>query len=272
MYSNLYTKANYVSGIHKFIHSSYISEYDLSKANISALFYANYITEQQYLEFYHMEKSQREILIGMMERDHKEITEIKANGIMEARRLLFEMNNIQDDEVLEIRNDAVFVVGKQLDILQVHPYFEFKLKGVFTNYAFCTNQLSIFYNFDPINQVDTISVKGIKDSKLQLHDGYFLRFICDVFFTLQTDSAEASLRLISEYYKNFVEGNLHINNYRAFDSYSVFYVKAVYNKWSLDYLEDTMANRMSVDKSINLYIIRVLYGYLSTYFFNRKKG
>lgn len=267
MISSLYEKINYQSPM-KFLNSSYIREYDLSKANISALLYEGYISLDIYNFLYSLDKTEREVYIGKLELKDKTVGELKAHGIMEAKRLLFEINNLEDLDILEIRNDAVFVINKQLSET-CFDMFNFKLKNTYTSYAFINNRLSLFYSFDQVNQVDTIDVKGIKDEKLLLHQEYFIQFICQVFYLLQTDSVQECLKYISSFYESYVKRELPIGYYRTFDADSVYKLNVRTLSYGLQYIDDTYENRKDLDINFNVYIIRTLYSYISDIYFKR---
>lgn len=267
MISKLYEKINYQSPV-KFLNSSYIREYDLSKANISALLYEGYISLDEYNFLYSLDKTEREVYIGKLELKDKKVGEIKAHGIQEAKRMLFELNGLEDLDILEIRNDAVFVINKQLTNT-CFDMFDFKLKNSYTSYTFINNRLSLFYAFDQINQVDTIDVKGIRDEKLLLHQNHFIQFICQVFYLLQTDSVEESLKYISSFYEEYIKRELPIEYYRTFDADSVYKINVRNLSYGLQVIEDNYMNRRGLDINFNIYIIRTLYSYLSEIYFNR---
>lgn len=267
MISKLYEKINYQSPV-KFLNSSYIREYDLSKANISALLYEGYISLDEYNFLYSLDKTEREIYIGKLELKNKEVGDIKAHGIQEAKRMLFETNSLEDLDILEIRNDAVFVINKQLSNT-IFNMFDFKLKNAYTTYAFINNRLSLFYSFDQVNQVDTIDVKGIRDDKLLLHQEYFLQFICEVFYKIQTDSIEETLKYISSFYEEYIKRELPIGYYRTFDSDSVYKLNVRNMSYGLQTMEDTIMNKKGLNIDFNIYIIRTLYSYISDIYFKR---
>lgn len=267
MISRLYEKINYQSPI-KFLNSSYIREYDLSKANISALLYERYISLDDYNFLYSLDKTDREIYIGKMELKDKKVGEIKAHGIQEAKRMLFEYNNLEDLDILEIRNDAVFVINKNL-VNTKFNMFDFKFKNSYTSYAFINNRLSIFYSFDQINQIDTIDIKGIKDDKLLLHQNYFIQFLCQVFYLLQTESIVSSLKYISEFYESYIKRELPIEYYRTFDADSVYKLNVRNCSYGLQYIEDNYQNKRGLNIDFNIYIIRTLYSYIADLYFNK---
>ena len=55
----------------------------------------------------------RQVYVGKLQRD-KAIVDILKAGIIEAKKILFEANDIKDYEVLSIKNDAVFIINRNL--------------------------------------------------------------------------------------------------------------------------------------------------------------
>ena len=115
MFSNLWENVNYTAPLPSY--TGFITEYDLSKANISALFSRGVITKDLYDDLYGADKHYREVMIGIMIKRDRGIYEEIAAGIKDAKRMLFEANNIQDSEILSINNDAVFFAGSFLSFV-----------------------------------------------------------------------------------------------------------------------------------------------------------
>ena len=132
MASNLWKNINYRSKV-PYIVNYYIREYDLSKANISCLLHYGVISVDEYNRIYAMPKTEREILIGNMIRNDKDVDKYIKNGIAYARNMLFDSNQIEDFEVLSIKNDAVFTYGRELKYTSFEE-FTFKEKNVYTTY------------------------------------------------------------------------------------------------------------------------------------------
>ena len=128
MASSLWNSVTYKTPI-KFLVNTYIREYDLSKANINSLLYTGRITQEEYNVYLSMEKNQREKTIGLMIRKDPTIYESIQKGIIEAKRNLICTNNIEDYEIVSIKNDAVFVSGRELGFTKF-GVFDFKIKNI----------------------------------------------------------------------------------------------------------------------------------------------
>lgn len=265
----IWEMSNYSSPIN-FLTSSFIREYDLSKANISSLLYKGVITEEEYKKYYSMDKQHREIAIGLLELKNPRISTIKKEGITEARKLLFESNNIANHEVLEIRNDAVFVINRDLEHMKF-DIFDFKLKNLYQSYAFINKQLSIYYAFDSIHGVDMIDIKGIKDEKLEIFRSNFIQFLCDVFYKLQCETIESTLEFITDFYQRYVKLELPKEFYREFNSFQSYKICSnnVGFEYGMNDIREEDKKYLKID--YNQYIIRVLFKYISELYFSKIK-
>ena len=122
--SNLYNKINYVTD-RDVILGGNIIEYDISKANINILRAFDQLDQDTYDKLLYadqFDKMVREVYIGMQIKRETEAMGLKTNsmsrsktyntikdGIIEAKKRLFETNRLQDDEIIRIANDAVYV-------------------------------------------------------------------------------------------------------------------------------------------------------------------
>ena len=109
----LYEYKNYTADI-QYLTNTFVREYDISKANINVLYSNKVIDKNTYEYLYSAERMTRQIFVGKLQQGNPEVTDILQNGIIEAKKQLFESNYIKDYEVLSIKNDAVFIIPSQL--------------------------------------------------------------------------------------------------------------------------------------------------------------
>ena len=95
-----------------------IREYDMSKANINILLYKGLITQDQFDKYYNIPKGLRERTIGTLQRDYPKINQGLKDGFVEARKMLFESNNLNESNVVAVKKDAVFTLDKYLEYNQ----------------------------------------------------------------------------------------------------------------------------------------------------------
>ena len=256
--SLLYENMNYLS-TYPFIINNYIREYDLSAANINALYTNGYFDKSTYDLFKSYDKKKREVEIGLLIKRDSRVYEIISSGIINAKKLLFESNNIQDNEVLTIKNDAVFIISKEL-VNTVFGNYEFKCKNLYNTYLRILD-LEIYYR-DSLNSDDIFfDIKGIYDDKLYLHTA-MVSLISEVCYRVQRYDKSDNIRFIMNIYENFLYRRLPIEYYRNLDSFSKYTIINNIGIYSLDNISNDMINIISIDR--NLSILRELIWIISS--------
>lgn len=256
--SLLYENMNYLS-TYPFVINNYIREYDLSAANINALYTNGYFDKFTYDLFKSYDKKKREVEIGLLIKRDSKVYEIISSGIIDAKKLLFESNNIQDNEVLTIKNDAVFIISKEL-INTVFGNYEFKCKNLYNTYLKVLD-LEIYY-MDSLNSDDIFfDIKGISDDKLYLHTA-MVSLISEVCYRVQRYDKSDNIRFIMNIYENFLHRRLPIEYYRNLDSFSKYTIINNIGIYSLDNISNDMINIISIDR--NLSILRELIWIISS--------
>lgn len=222
--TELYNKINYKSP-RDYVISEFIREYDISKANINILKAYNKISEEQYQYFLHCDRMERQIKIGIMIRDNPEIGNIIKNGIIEAKRLFFCENDIDDIDILQIRNDAVFLLNKMPRMTKFGS-IEFKLKNVYTSF-YKTSLLEFFYYQDQVREIENLNITGISDKSYinrvyPLHKEYFIEFLLTLFDTAQNRDIQEVINILTLFYNKYINRELDIGYYREFNSDSMY--------------------------------------------------
>ena len=263
--NNLLRSPNYSMKV-DYIISSYIREYDISKANINILYKYGVLSKEKYEYYLTADRMTRQIDIGLMQKDPK-VTKVLQNGIMEAKRNFFEANNIEESDVLTIHNDAIFIINK-IPTITKFDNIEFINKNTYTSY-YKLGPLEIYYFYDPINNIENIDIKGINDDRLKIHEDYFLEFLKVVFSSAQTENIKDTLDIIITFYKQYINRELEIGYYRNFDSESAYYIKSDISRYSV-FRAYTLEehNKYDIDINCNLQLIIQLYKYFSSIHLN----
>lgn len=273
-YSRLYEKTNYLLNI-PYLSSIYITEYDLSKANISSLKYMGYLSDNDYNWLYNVDKMTREIYIGNLERSNNEVSKIKKQGILEARKQLFFENNLQDNEILSIKNDAVFIIGDR-PIKNKFEHFTFNKKNVYTFFMTTTSRLEIYYMYDKISNLEVIDVKGINDKVLSKHENYMITFLCEIFYMIQNNTIEDVLSYYNDFYEKFINLELDPGYYREFNPASVYRIDSNRQSFGFEYIDSSYLKRNDsgislINLDCNILLLRDLYGVISDIYFRTKR-
>lgn len=253
---------NYKTPIKYFV-NTYIREYDLSKANINALLYQGRILPEEHRAFLEMDKQEREVKIGLWIKKDKTVYQDIKSGIIEAKRKLVYANNIEDFDVVSIKNDAMFIVGKDLAQTEFPP-FKFNVKNIYTVYL-QLQELEIYYgnSVNPTtgNNEENIDVKGMSDDKVLEHQGGMLDLICEACYRLQREDVRITMEWISDIYRRYVTRQLPKIFYKDFDPFSYYRINSFTRTMALGEIDESMVPVVDIGR--NLSILRDLLAIIS---------
>jgi hypothetical protein len=264
----LWNKVNYTADI-SYLTNIFITEYDISKCNINVLYTKRLIDKATYDFLYNSERMVRQTYVGKLQKDQSIARALK-EGIIEAKKMFFEANGFDDRDILSIKNDAVFVINKKATVTKF-GLIEFSIKGLYTSF-FKFNGMEIYYYYNNISKAEYIEVKGISDSSLIKHEGYFLQLLKDVFYSIQVNGPEITLRMIKDFYMEYITRKLPIEYYRKFDVESRYHYNcntSINTGFDSDFVPEY--NKGMIDISYNLSILMQLQRYVMSMYFNKNK-
>lgn len=253
-------KDNYLAPI-SYLISNYIREYDISKANINILLYKGLISEDLYDELYSLPKKEREVRVGLLIKYDQNLNKELSKGFGEMRRLFFEANQIQDYEVMAVKKDAIYLVGREAQVT-AFKNVEFVCKNVYTSYY---NLGVEFYYYLDTKQMEKLDIKGISDNMLYLHDPFMLDFLRYIFSLAQNGAFVDAMNDIRGFYNQMVSYQLSLGYYRELNNRSLFRSRTVIdgNRIYLSSIGDKFDIKQALDASYNLGILRNLYSIMS---------
>jgi len=265
----LWDKVNYTADI-SYLTNIFITEYDISKCNINVLYTKGIIDKSTYDYLYKAERMVRQTFVGKLQKDNPKIARALKDGIIEAKKILFEANGIEDRDVLSIKNDAVFLINKKPKITKF-GLIEFLPKGLYTSF-FKFRGIEVYYYYNNVNKMEYIEVKGISEENLAKHEGYFLQLLKDVFYSIQINGPEISLRMIKDFYMDYITKKLPIEYYRKFDTGSNYHYicnTMINTGFEAEYVSEQYKD--VIDISYNLDILTQLQRYVVSMYFNKNR-
>lgn len=263
----LYEKDNYVANYSSII-SSYIREYDISKANINILKESNCITDDLYNYLLLSPKTEREIYVGKMIRYNNQLSNVLKNGFLNARKNLFESNQIDSFSVLSIKKDAVYLIDKVLEHTQF-GLINFKLANVYTSFYKIGN-LELYYG------KELLHVKGINDNNIKkYHNDYIYDLLLYIFEMAEDVGVVEVLLTLNQVLEKYKNLELEIGYYREFNAnskYRLNFNSITYGQDTigLEYIEDTYENKKALNISYNYNFLCELYRIYLTRYFSQK--
>ena len=256
--SNLWELSHYRSSI-GFIIGNHIREYDITKANISILRDYNALSEEEYQYFLNAPKIEREISIGKLRGSNPKLTEILNEGIINARKAFIEINNISDNEILQINNDSITIIGNNpVNNLDISSRTHFRLDGEYSSY-YRLYYLDIYYLYNIISNKESIEIKGIGDEAFSLHKDFMIDLLLEIFYRAQVEGVKQSISLLSDIHKKYIGLAMPIGYYREFNSQSRFKIESRLSEFASYYMDFAVEPQKKIlDISYNESIFRLL--------------
>ena len=255
MVSTIYQKDSYINKEIDFLLSHFIREYDIRKANISILLSKGLITQQEF-DYYASLGDMRSIVIGKLQKKNEKIKEALTNGFYEYRQMFFEANNIQDNDVLAVKKDAIYLIDKEATY-QTFDYVNFINKNTYTSY-YSYGRYEMYYGINRITGDEKLDVKGMKSS-YPLHNGYMNDLLMCIFECAEVDILEA-INILTTFLNNYMKREVEIQYYREYNDYSMY--RLFYNG-CMSYTLDNVSERdkFMLDISYNRKLIENILSY-----------
>lgn len=214
--SGLWKKTNYRTSRTKVLDRIY--EYDIRSANTSAMRASKKFDRRLLDMLESMPRNLREVTVGNMISKDRKIYKIIATGIRSGREKLFRLNCLQDDEILSIKNDAVFVIGRKLKHTKFGP-IEFKLKGQYSMYQLIEK---IEYYYD--GRAKTVTLKGVNDKIVQHpdHQEGMMVFLNTVFRYVSRDQIDELREYLIQFVHDYKAKRLPHQYYRELNSANLY--------------------------------------------------
>lgn len=140
----LVERDNYLESI-SYIKNTKITEYDIKSAGFNIIREFNLVNEETLNHLCSLEKIERTIQIGKLMRANQELNVELTKKFAEVRKMFVVANNIQEEDILSIKKDAIFLIQKQPKILKFGTYLEFVPKNVYTSFIFL-NGMEFYYD------------------------------------------------------------------------------------------------------------------------------
>ena len=224
----LYEKDSYKNPNIVVVFGKRIYEHDLRSAGFNISREYKLLSDSEINRLLHLPKKERQIAIGLLMRKDSTYKENLKKGFINARKFLFESNNLQDDDIITIKKDAIFTLKKCN--ITTQGFIEFRIKNIYSSYI-RLGYMEIFYN----SGTDVFEVKGMDDENVKLHNNGILKFLKKYILWMENRDTNVMSKLM-RFVNRYKKYDLPSNYYRTFDSNSQFVEKD--NDTILDYILD----------------------------------
>ena len=250
----------WVNGNLPYIIDTPITEYDIKSGNVSIMrtFKDQFdppLNLEQIDQIANLDKSARVIRVGNMMRDIPKFSETLEKGFNTIVVEFCKENNLDTSEssedIVSIKRDAVFVVGKEVYHTVIGEYCHFIPKNVYDGYMRIKG-----YEFYIDFQHQKVDVKGMQDQLLPLHKEGILNLILALYdecVKTGMDRTKIS-RWFADLCDAYLSRDLPFPYYRQFDEESKYRIQM----GEMDYLTEDIDEEDLQDLNIEFNYKRIL--------------
>lgn len=243
--SNLYKKHNYLNKDILTLRTT-IREYDMSEAGFSLIKEYSLLPDDliEHLES-DFSKSERTKEIGKLMINDKDLSADLMKSFVKARKGFFLANEIQDEDVLAIKKDAIFIIEKRCEYLEFGDYIVFKPKNRYSSYLNLANK-EFYYSI----WKDELHTKGFGDIQSPMFDD--IKHIMKMNETVK--DRNKFYKIVQEYRRDYLSRELEVETYRELNHQ---------NQFKLTCEADTFAIYADFFDEENDYMLDITYNYLT---------
>lgn len=251
----IYEKELFINKNNPYLFNRNIKEYDMKEAGFSIIREYKLLSNSKINELSKMSKEERNIKIGKLSINDAELKFGLQNGFKEARRMFFEKNGLETNDVISIKKDAIFT-NKSVKYCDFGDYIKFRQKNEYTSYLYMGKTLEFYYN------PTKLDVKGINDKKILLHENYMLDIIKKFFNKSETRSADIIIDWLRRFVDRYKRKELNIGYYRTLDARSIFEVYTndnllYFDKYMQKDIEDVMIDYNYLNILVQLFKVHI---------------
>lgn len=255
-HSKLYKKDLYTTEEYDYIIGKRIVEYDIKSAGINLCKYYRLLPKEKLKFLDTLDKNSQKIQIGKYMRSDPEFNENHTKSFKWIRKEFFKKNEIQDKDIVSIKKDAIFIVGRKCKN-NVFENVEFVEKNVYTSFHKFGN-VELYYN----SRKDILDVKGINNNLLYQHDA-FMSVLKGIFKLIENnDKHDEFIKFIKRFTEEYKNGKLDIEYYREFNSGSNFILKNDDSDqnyvFGLSSIDNSLSDRLDISYNYINYILPII--------------
>ena len=252
--SNLYKRDLYTTKDFDSIISKRIIEYDIKSANVNLCRYYKLLPEDELKKIEAMDKHNRVVYVGKLQKD-KNFANKLSKAFEDVRKQFFIANGIVDSDILSIKKDAIFIVGKRCRNTNFGN-ITFVEKNVYSSFH-KLNGLEFYYN----GREDRLDIKGIDDKSLYLYQK-FINILKRLFRYLERGQKEEFVRFVKDFSQNYKERKLSYEYYKEFKPKGTYTLIQEDNSksmvFSLDSIDETIDERLCINYNYMAYILPLI--------------
>lgn len=188
-----------------------IIEYDMKEAGFNLIKQYNLLNSEEINKLNRLEKSERTIAIGKLQRSGVLSSSTLSDKFAEMRGMFISENSLSDNDIITVKKDAIFTIGKCKK--RKFGGIEFVEKNHYSSYIRFTDNsnIEIFYSDDDGSELE---IKGIGDVGINRHRLYLIPFISKIIKYIESKNPSVRRQL-----KTFID------DYKAMKLDEGFYIE-----------------------------------------------
>lgn len=198
-----------------FLFNTKIYEYDMRDAGFSLTKEFKLLDKEVIEKLDKYKKDKRKVELGLIQRKNTEYTKSLKDAFKEVRRWFFEENNLDDNDVISVKKDAIFT-KKKCEHTKFGEFIEFRVKNEYTSYIRLDKRLEFYY------RENTLDIKGMNEENMNYHKDYMISFIIKFFEKMESSSPIDVIEFTKRFIDKYKRRELDVGYYRTFDSNSCF--------------------------------------------------
>jgi len=200
-----------------FLFNKEIIEYDMKEAGFSLVQEFHLLPDNIIHKLSKLKKEKRTVELGKLELSNKLYKEGKKKAFIHARELFIEANHLDINDIIAIKKDAI-ITTKKCSIQHFGDYIYFRPKHIYTSYITLPKRLEFYYCDN------SLTVKGINEKKVKLHEQYMVEFIKRYFYMMENSESSNTLEFTKDFIDKYKKRQLPVGYYRTFDYESCYHL------------------------------------------------
>jgi hypothetical protein len=218
--NQLWSKDLYTNNNIFYFFNKPLYEYDMQEAGFNLAKAYSLLPESTVDWLTKLTKERRHIEIGKLYKKDLVFKNTHKETFAKARKMFFEANNLQIEDIVAIKKDAIFTT-KECDNTRFLEYINFRPKHQYTSYIRLGRKLELYYNYD------ILDIKGLSDNAISYHEEYMIKFIKSFFEKMETEERSTVLKYVRRFIDRYKARKLDIGYYRRFDVNSFYDVTSL---------------------------------------------
>jgi hypothetical protein len=238
-------RTNYLNKDIVYLKNTVITEYDIKSAGFNVIKFKKLLPSEEIQELDRIDKEERNIRIGKRMIKYPNISEEIINTLAEVRSDFVILNNIQEEDVLSIKKDAIFVIKKMPRELSIKNYFNFVQKESYTSYCYLNNK-EFYYS----SRNNILDIKGLSENIKNMQEDYFLNDIKKIMSSAERLESDQIFSILKNYRTKYLSKKLDKETYRDLDT-GLFRV----GSYTFENISDEMVEDLDISQNYIKYLV-----------------